>query len=143
MRVMAPLLVAAALAGCARPYPGPPPELLAARTAVVQAQANPLAPLAVAELKRAEQALAIAEREARERPFGRSARDAAYVARRRAQCSQLASLVRAHLEALQRGRRALAALRAHAAATPAREVPGATPAAHAPGDRARGDALRK
>jgi hypothetical protein len=141
---MAPLLVAAALAGCVRrPHPGPPPELLAARTAVVQAQANPLAPLAVAELKRAEQALAIAEHEARERPLDRSARDAAYVARRRAQCSQLASLVRANLEALQRGRRALEALRARAAARPTRDTPGATPGAHAQGDRAQGGALHE
>ncbi|WP_437318664.1 hypothetical protein [Sorangium sp. So ce385] len=104
MRAGAPLAMALSLAGCARGAAGPPPELVTARAAVVQAQDNPLSPLAVAELKRAEQALAIAEREARERPRSAAARDAAYVARRRAQCSLLASLVRANQSALERAR---------------------------------------
>ncbi|MGK4007089.1 DUF4398 domain-containing protein [Sorangium sp. So ce1036] len=118
MRAGIPSVVAlslAALAGCASARSGPTPELLAARAAVVQAQESPLSPLAVAELRRAEQALAVAEREARERPRSRSARDAAYVARRRAQCSLLSSLVRMNLGALARGRQAVEQLRARAA----------------------------
>ncbi|MGK3990710.1 DUF4398 domain-containing protein [Sorangium sp. So ce136] len=104
MRAGAPLAMALALAGCARSAAAPSPELLTARAAVVQAQDNPLSPLAIAELKRAEEALSIAEREARERPRSPSARDAAYVARRRAQCSLLSSLVRANQSALVRAR---------------------------------------
>ncbi|WP_437678540.1 DUF4398 domain-containing protein [Sorangium sp. So ce131] len=111
MRAAVPLAIALSAVGCARPAAAPPPELLAARAAVVQAQENPLSPFAVAELKQAEQALAIAEREARARPSSPSARDAAYVARRRAQCSLLSSLVRADLRALTRGQRALQQLR--------------------------------
>ncbi|WP_437757538.1 DUF4398 domain-containing protein [Sorangium sp. So ce1389] len=104
MRAGAPLAMALALAGCARSAAAPTPELLTARAAVVQAQDNPLSPLAIAELKRAEEALSIAEREARERPRSAIARDAAYVARRRAQCSLLSSLVRANESALVRAR---------------------------------------
>ncbi|AUX29511.1 MULTISPECIES: DUF4398 domain-containing protein [Sorangium] len=115
MRAGAPLAMALSLAGCARGAAGPPPELVTARAAVVQAQDNPLSPLAIAELKRAEQALAIAEREARERPRSAAARDAAYVARRRAQCSLLTSLVRANQSALARARQTLEGLRARGA----------------------------
>ncbi|WP_437815841.1 hypothetical protein [Sorangium sp. So ce1078] len=105
MRAGAPLAMALSLAGCARGVAGPPAELVTARAAVVQAQENPLSPLAVAELRQAEQALAIAEREAREHPRSAAARDAAYVARRRAQCSLLSSLARANQSALARARR--------------------------------------
>ncbi|WP_437280147.1 hypothetical protein WME90_06185 [Sorangium sp. So ce375] len=105
VRAVAPLALALSLAGCARSAAGPPPELVTARAAVVQAQDNPLSPLAIAELKQAEQALAIAEREARKSPRSPAARDAAYVARRRAQCSLLSSLVRANQSALARARR--------------------------------------
>ncbi|AUX40135.1 uncharacterized protein SOCE26_015320 [Sorangium cellulosum] len=111
MRAAIPLAIVLSAAGCARPAAVPPPELVAARSAVVQAQENPLSPLAIAELRQAELALAIAEREARARPRSPSARDAAYVARRRAQCSLLSSLVRANLRALTRGQRALKQLR--------------------------------
>jgi Domain of unknown function (DUF4398)/Prokaryotic membrane lipoprotein lipid attachment site len=87
--------IAAALAGCAKRGVAPPLELSVARVALKQAQENPLAALAPAELRRAEEALSTAEREARRRPRSRSARDAAYIAHRRAQCSQLASLIEA------------------------------------------------
>ncbi|WP_438018579.1 hypothetical protein WMF18_05655 [Sorangium sp. So ce315] len=108
MRAAAPLALALALAGCATSAAATPPELLTARAAVVQAQENPLSPLAVAELRKAEEALAIAERVERERPRSAIARDAAYVARRRAQCSLLSSLVRANQSALERARRTAA-----------------------------------
>ncbi|WP_437591298.1 hypothetical protein [Sorangium sp. So ce1000] len=104
MRAAVPLALAVSLAGCARSAAVPPPELVTARAAVVQAQDNPLSPLAIAELKQAEQALAIAEREERRSPRSPAARDAAYVARRRAQCSLLSSLVRANQSALERAR---------------------------------------
>ncbi|XXX78829.1 hypothetical protein WMF30_08635 [Sorangium sp. So ce134] len=110
MRAGAPLAMVVSLAGCARGPAGPPPELVTARVAVVQAQESPLSVLAVAELKQAEQALAVAEREAREHPRSAAARDAAYVARRRAQCSLLASLVRANQSALARARQTQSAL---------------------------------
>lgn len=115
MRAGIPFVMAASLAGCAGARAGPMPELLAARAAVVQAQENPLSPLAIPELVRAERALAIAEREARERPWSPAARDAAYVARRRAQCSLLSSLVRLNLRALARGRQVVEQLRTRAA----------------------------
>ncbi|KYF64962.1 DUF4398 domain-containing protein [Sorangium cellulosum] len=103
-RAAAPLAMALALAGCASSAAAPPPELLTARAAVVQAQESPLSPLAIAELRQAEEALAVAEREQRERPRSATASDAAYVARRRAQCSLLSSLVRANQSALVRAR---------------------------------------
>ncbi|WP_437898189.1 hypothetical protein [Sorangium sp. So ce124] len=129
-RAAVPLALALSLAGCARSAAGPPPELVTARAAVVQARDNPLSPLAIAELKQAEQALAIAEREERKNPRSPSARDAAYVARRRAQCSLLSSLVRANQSALERARqsqRSAEHRRARAGGEPA-------PAAPAPAD---------
>lgn len=126
VRAALPLALALALAGCARSAARPPPELVTARAAVVQAQDNPLSPLAIAELKQAEQALAIAEREERKSPRSPSARDAAYVARRRAQCSLLSSLVRANQSALVRARqsqRAAEQQRARAGGEPAPAAP--------------------
>ncbi|WP_437761252.1 hypothetical protein WMF27_05775 [Sorangium sp. So ce281] len=125
MRAGAPLAMALALAGCATRAAAPPPELLTARAAVVQAQDNPLSPLAIAELRQAEEALAIAERVARERPRSTIARDAAYVARRRAQCSLLSSLVRANQSALVRARQSQRA--AEPRARPGREPEPAAP----------------
>jgi hypothetical protein len=114
--------VTAALAGCARPGGVPAVELAAARTAVAQAQASPLSLLAPDALRAAEQALLVAEREAHDRPRAASARDAAYVARRRAQCSQLASLVESDRRTLENARRAAAALRARGAPSSERHL---------------------
>lgn len=123
-------LIAAALLvvdACVRQGGVPPAELAAARTAVAQAQASPLSLLAPAELRAAEQALSIAEREARLGPGVGMARDAAYVARRRAQCSQLASLVASDRKKLEGARRAAAALRARAPRARGMEPPSAAP----------------
>ncbi len=80
-------------------------ELRRARAAVALAWASPNAPLALEELGEAGRALEFAEQEARARPGSQEARDAAYVAERKAERARLAALVEVNRQALHTARR--------------------------------------
>ena len=92
----------------------PSPELAAARVEVARARWSPLAERALPELAEAEEALARAETEYLRRPGSAAERDAAYVARRKAERARISGLYAADLEALHRARRAVERLRTSA-----------------------------
>jgi len=82
-----------------------PPDLQRARTAVAMAWASPLAPLALDAMEEAGDALEYAEEMERTRPGSQEARDAAYVAERKAERARLAALVEVNRDALHTAQR--------------------------------------
>ncbi|UQA58052.1 DUF4398 domain-containing protein [Polyangium aurulentum] len=109
------------LAGCGGAAV-PSPELAAARVEISRARWSPLAERALPELSEAEEALAQAEAEHLRRPGSAAERDAAYVARRKAERARISGLYAADLEALHRARRSVERLRA-TRAEPKESVP--------------------
>jgi hypothetical protein len=101
---------ALALAGCGGAAV-PSPELAAARVEVSRARWSPLAERALTELSEAEEALARAEAAHLRKPGSAAERDAAYVARRKAERARISGLYAADLEALHRARRSVERLR--------------------------------
>ncbi len=84
---------------------GGPPDLQRARAAVAMAWASPLAPLALDAMEQAGEALEYAEEMARARPGSQEARDAAYVAERKAERARIAALIEVERDALHNAQR--------------------------------------
>jgi len=115
------------LAGCGGAAV-PSPELAAARVEVSRARWSPLAERALPELAEAEEALAQAEAEHLQRPGSAAERDAAYVARRKAERARISGLYAADLEVLHRARCSVE--RRRASVEPKESLPGGVAASH-------------